>query len=220
MISNLHQEIQLCESRTLEFKKELPAESSKWIKTIAAFANGAGGRLVIGVSNLRELVGIPKETDIFELKDKISDTISQMCTPQIMYDIYQESVENNGWGTGLKRIIDMCHEMNIREPEFLEIGDLLRVNLYRATYKAEARTVEECRENAEKVPCKCPVSAEKVYNAIIDNPRSSNKDLCTILGLSDRAVRNQIKILKDSGFIERVGSDKVGYWKITETGES
>ena len=125
-----------------------------------------------------------------------------------------------GWGTGLKRIIDMCHEMNIREPEFLEIGDLLRVNLYRATYKAEARTVEECRENAEKVPCKCPVSAEKVYNAIIDNPRSSNKDLCTILGLSDRAVRNQIKILKDSGFIERVGSDKVGYWKITETGEN
>lgn len=85
-----------------------------------------------------------------------------------------------GWGTGVKRIIDMCHEMNIREPEFLEIGDLLRVNLYRATYKAEARTVEECRENAEKVPCKCPVSAEKVYNAIIDNPRSSNKDLCTI----------------------------------------
>ncbi len=64
-----------------------------------------------------------------------------------------------GWGTGLKRIIDMCHEMNIREPEFLEIGDLLRVNLYRATYKAEARTVEECRENAEKVPRKCRVNA-------------------------------------------------------------
>ena len=94
MTTNLNQEIQLGESRTLEFKKELPAESSKWIKTIAAFANGAGGRLVIGVSNQREIVGIPKEADIFELKDKISDTISQMCNPQIMYDIYQESVKN------------------------------------------------------------------------------------------------------------------------------
>lgn len=93
MTTNLHQEIQLGESRILEFKKELPAESSKWIKTIAAFANGAGWRLVIGVSNQREIIGIPKETDIFELKDKISDTISQMCTPQIMYDIYQESHE-------------------------------------------------------------------------------------------------------------------------------
>lgn len=45
MTTNLHQEIQLGESRTLEFKKELPSESSKWIKTIAAFANGAGGVL-------------------------------------------------------------------------------------------------------------------------------------------------------------------------------
>ena len=58
MTSNLYQEIQLGESRTLEFKKELPAESLKWIKTIAAFANGAGGRLVIGVSNQHEIIGI------------------------------------------------------------------------------------------------------------------------------------------------------------------
>ena len=90
----IQEEIQLGESRTLEFKKELPAESLKWIKTIAAFANGADGRLVIGVSNQREIIGISKETDIFELKDKISDTISQMCTLQLMYDIYQESIKN------------------------------------------------------------------------------------------------------------------------------
>lgn len=157
MTTNLHQEIQLGESRTLEFKKELPLESSKWIKTVAAFANGAGGRLVIGVSNQREIIGIPKETDIFEMKDKISDTISQMCAPQIMYDIYQESVENKDWGTGLKRIIDMCYEMNIREPDFLEIGDLLRVNLYRPTYKADSSTEDKCPENAletDKLHCK------------------------------------------------------------------
>lgn len=36
-----------------------------------------------------------------------------------------------GWGTGLKKIIDTCKELKIRPPEFLEIGDLLRVNFYR-----------------------------------------------------------------------------------------
>ena len=50
----LQEEIQNGESRTLEFKKELPAESSKWIKTISAVANGAGGRLVIGNMKLRQ----------------------------------------------------------------------------------------------------------------------------------------------------------------------
>ena len=38
-------EIKNGESRTLEFKKELSQDSSKWIKTIVAFANGAGGKL-------------------------------------------------------------------------------------------------------------------------------------------------------------------------------
>ena len=97
MNKTLQEQIQQGESRTLEFKKELPADSSKWVKTVVAFANGAGGSLVIGISNQREVVGIPKETDIFVLKDKIADTISEMCVPQIMFDIYQESNENKVW---------------------------------------------------------------------------------------------------------------------------
>ncbi len=87
-------EIERGETRTVEFKKELPQDSSKWIKTVVAFANGAGGKLLIGVSNKREIIGISQDTDIFALRDKISDTISQMCEPQIMFDIYQESVKD------------------------------------------------------------------------------------------------------------------------------
>ncbi len=90
----LFDEIQLGESRTLEFKAELPQDSSKWIKTVVAFANGAGGRIIIGVTDSREIVGIPKDTDIFELKDSIADTIDQMCEPQIMFDITAEKIED------------------------------------------------------------------------------------------------------------------------------
>ena len=81
------------ESRTVEFKAELPKESAKWIKSIVAFANGAGGSLVVGVNNKREVTGIPKSVDLFELKDSIADTIGQMCTPQIIPDISAETVD-------------------------------------------------------------------------------------------------------------------------------
>ena len=47
----LQEEIQNGESRTLEYKSELPPDSQKWIKTIVAFANGAGGKFVLGVNN-------------------------------------------------------------------------------------------------------------------------------------------------------------------------
>lgn len=91
---SLEKEIKLGESRTLEFKKELPRESHKWLKTIVAFANGAGGRFVIGVNDERQVVGLPVHTDIFKLKDSIADAIAQACNPQIVFDIYQESVND------------------------------------------------------------------------------------------------------------------------------
>ena len=91
----IQEQIQNGESRTLEYKSELPQDSQKWIKTIVAFANGAGGKFVIGVNNRREFVGIPKSVDLFELKDTIADTIAQMCEPQVMFDITAEMVGNS-----------------------------------------------------------------------------------------------------------------------------
>lgn len=77
----------------MEFKVELPEESVKWVKTIVAFANGAGGRLLIGISDDGGVVGIPDSENIFVLRDKISSTIANMCSPQVMFDIYQESLD-------------------------------------------------------------------------------------------------------------------------------
>ena len=50
-------EIKSGERLSLEFKQELPQDARKWVKTIAAFANGAGGKSVIGVNDKREFVG-------------------------------------------------------------------------------------------------------------------------------------------------------------------
>ncbi len=48
-----------------------------------------------------------------------------------------------------------------------------------------------------------------------------NKDLTASqigerLGMSLSTVRRKIKELKEKGLIERIGSDKTGYWKIIE----
>ena len=76
------------------------------------------------------------------------------------------------------------------------------------------RLPRKCRENAEKMPCKMSIGAEKTLAAIKDNPKSSNTDLCKIMNLSDRTVRNDIKELKSLNLIKRIGSDKSGYWDV------
>lgn len=70
------------ESRKIEFKEFLP-ESSKISKTIISFSNGAGGKLIIGVNNKGEIIGVSDE-EIFEIPDKLSNIIYDTCYPSII----------------------------------------------------------------------------------------------------------------------------------------
>ena len=63
------EEIIAGESKTIEFKEELPADSKKYMKTVVAFSNTAGGKIIIGISDkTEEIVGVPKEK-VFQIMD-------------------------------------------------------------------------------------------------------------------------------------------------------
>ena len=82
-------EIQKGESKTLEFKQQLP-KGQQIAKTLIAFANSSGGKLIVGVSDDRQLVGIRE--DIFDLQDKITSMIYELCSPQLAAQIYIENI--------------------------------------------------------------------------------------------------------------------------------
>ncbi len=78
----LERKIRRGESLDLEFKENLPPKSLTYLKTAVAFANGSGGTIILGVNNEREIVGVPFE-DAYTMCDKVTDAISNGCTPQI-----------------------------------------------------------------------------------------------------------------------------------------
>lgn len=45
------EEIMSGESQYLEFKREIPEKSEKYMKTVVAFANGSGGKIVFGIED-------------------------------------------------------------------------------------------------------------------------------------------------------------------------
>lgn len=79
------------ESDTLEFKVTPSADSSKWLKTVVAFANCRGGRIVFGVTNVREIKGL--EGDLFAMKDAIADAVANACEPAIPVTITGSTIE-------------------------------------------------------------------------------------------------------------------------------
>lgn len=58
------------------------------------------------------------------------------------------------------------------------------------------------------------ITQKKVLELIRDNPDITQPQLATKLGLGKTAIQNCISFLKKNGYIERVGSNKLGYWKV------
>jgi len=86
-VVTLQEEIIKGESKNLEFKRELPRLSEKYIKTVIAFSNTNGGKIVIGVDDkTRKIIGVDKK-EAFQIRDSIANAISDSCEPQIIPNI-------------------------------------------------------------------------------------------------------------------------------------
>ncbi|OHW61567.1 divergent AAA domain protein [Andreesenia angusta] len=88
----LTKEILKGESKVLEFKENMPNNESI-AKTIIAFSNTSGGKLLIGVSDKREIIGIDKNLDIFDIQDKVASIIYDNCYPTIIPEIYTSNID-------------------------------------------------------------------------------------------------------------------------------
>ena len=49
-----------------------------------------------------------------------------------------------------------------------------------------------------------------------NNPNITLPQLMIEIGLGKTAIQNNVTSLRKNGFIERVGSNKTGYWKVVE----
>ena len=57
---------------------------------------------------------------------------------------------------------------------------------------------------------------ERLLRELRNNPNLTQPQLASIMGLGKSAIQNNISFLKKNGYIERVGANKRGYWRIKE----
>lgn len=70
--------------------------------------------------------------------------------------------------------------------------------------------------NINEVSNKKPLNArrKKILEELRNNPNITQAQLSKIIGVGITAIENNIKFLKENGYIERVGSNKAGYWEV------
>lgn len=82
------------ESKNIEYKVAVPKKSEKYMKTVVAFANGNGGKIVFGIDDKTlEIVGMD-EDNIFKTIDAITNAISDSCEPRIRPDVTLQTVND------------------------------------------------------------------------------------------------------------------------------
>ena len=142
------------EGRYIEFKVMVPPQTSHYMKTIVAFANTKGGKLIFGVQDQQpRVVGI-NEAEIDSLVDGIASAIFEMVKPQINPEIYVANVEG-------KYLIVVEVKEEVNPPYYLvkegpSHGVYLRLGA--TTRHASVEQIEELRTHNkalswDKLPC-------------------------------------------------------------------
>lgn len=69
---------------------------------------------------------------------------------------------------------------------------------------------------SNKVSDKLNKTKLKMIELIRDNPNITINQFSIMLNLSEPAIKKNLKQLKQSGHIQRIGSNKTGYWEVTK----
>jgi predicted HTH transcriptional regulator len=79
------------ESKTVELKQEIP-QKNQLVKTCVAFANGAGGEIIIGVEdNTQKILGVSDKCRD-KIFDSIANTIIDSVAPHLIPEIYEKNI--------------------------------------------------------------------------------------------------------------------------------
>lgn len=168
------------ESKTLEFKAALSSKSESYLKTVVAFANTDGGRLIFGIDDKsRQVVGVEKD-DVFKIMDAIANAVSDSCAPKIVPDISFETIED-------KTVVLVDIAAGFNRPYMLKSG-----GLDKGVYVRVGATSR-------------PADAEQIREMMLDGSNQSwDEQVCRSYALTDRAVK---KLCSD---INRYRTEKDG----------
>ena len=132
---------------------------------------------------------------------------------RILY--YSKDIES--FGTGLKRIADVCKAAGVKY-EFKMLKSGFVVCFYRSEEKTDKST-DKMVKSTDKVRINTDnlnVSQKKIVDYIIENGQITNKEVQQLLGVKDSRALKILKELAEQNIIQKCGKLKGSYYKIIE----
>jgi len=205
---------------------------SKEIKGVDISAESINKRILILVLNMivhrdytssyDSVIKIFKDRIVFYNPGTLPDTIS---LEQLLSDDYISQPHNKQiaeffkevgliekYGSGIKRVRQEFTEYGLPEPVFKKLKDGMIVTAFGTNYIKN--NVTDITDNVTDVPDNVTDRYYDILNIIVENNQISTRKIAEIMNISKRTVLRDIEKMKEENMIERIGSEKGGYWKI------
>ena len=145
---------------------------------------------------------------------------------RVIANVFSQIGLIEAWGTGLQRIQKAAKEYGLAEPEFIEMPESFRVNLYRqplpmsgigqTSVEHRQNIGDESAERRSNDGVELNATQRRIVEMLSADSGLTGAALAEQIGISKRNIETNIKKLKELGVLIRHGSSKGGYWEVVK----
>ena len=109
------------------------------------------------------------------------------------------------WGRDIEKICSTCKKDGVPQPVYtINQGDIM----------IEFKAPEDRVIRLDRVTDRVTDDERTLLSLLIEDPGYTVSQLSEKMGINRKTVAQKMKQLKEKDIIERIGSDRKGYWKI------
>ena len=124
--------------------------------------------------------------------------------------------------TGIATMREEMKKMNLPEPEFENLRGTFKVTFRKEKEESSIQNKTEQIQSRQKwtevdrneMITNMESTQDKILYLIRENPRITQTMMSNELGFARSTISSNLQKLKEKGIIERIGSDRNGYWKV------
>lgn len=144
------------------------------------------------------------------INDLLTDNYISQVRNKLIAKAFKETGIIERYGSGIRRILAICKNYGIVPPRIEEAFNGFKFTLFKKkiTVNVGVNVGDNVGDNVgENRPA-------QILNMIKKNNTISAKQLANLLSVSNRTIERDIKKLKAENKLKRLGSGKIGHWKV------
>lgn len=140
----------------------------------------------------------------WSLQNLLETHRSEPCNPTIANVFFRAGMIES-WGRGIEKITNTCKDAGQPEPAI----EFRHNREFSVTFYSVVGITKKDTKS---------ISINETQNRLLammdENPRITVKAMSIALGINERNIKNNIKVLKTTGHVERIGANRGGYWAV------